>query len=92
MKKLKENDLLERLKVWRSSAIIYLAELWTKKDDRVYKKIVELIKIFFAKEVSSGPIKEDISRPVLIEWLQGINQSATAMKDHYVMKATTQLI
>ena len=92
MKKLTENEILSRLKVWRSSAIVYLAELWTKKDDRAYKQIVELIKIFFAKEVSSGPIKKDISRSVLIEWLQGINQAATAVKDHYVMKATTQLI
>lgn len=92
MEKLTENEILGRLKVWRSSAIVYLAEFWTKKDDRVYKRIVELIKIFYAKEISSGPIKEDISRPVLAEWLEGINQAATAMKDHYVMKATTQLI
>ncbi len=92
MSKLEEKDILGRLKVWRSCAKIYLAELWTKKDARVYKRIVELIKIFFAEEISSGPIKEDISRPVLIEWLQGINQAATAVNDHYVMKATTQLI
>ena len=105
MKKITEDDILMRLKVWRSSAIVYLLgsecgepvviladEFWTKRDDRAYKRIVELIKIFFAKEVSSGPIKEDISRPVLTEWLEGINQAATAVKDHYVMKATTQLI
>lgn len=102
MSKLKEKDILGRLKVWRSSAITYLlgsgnsidlsAELWTKKDDRVYKQVVELIKIFYAEEISSGPIKKDISRSVLIEWLEGINQAATAVKDHYVMKATMQLI
>ena len=92
MSKLEEKDILGRLKVWRGCAVVYLSELWTKKDDRVYKRIVELIKIFFAKEISSGPIKKDISRPVLIEWLQGINQAATVVKDHYVMKATTQLI
>jgi len=57
-----------------------------------YKQIRELIKIFFAKEISEGPIKKDIPQPDLIEWLQGINQSATAVKDHYVMKATIQLI
>jgi len=57
-----------------------------------YKQIRELIKIFFAKEISAGPIKKDISQPDLIKWLQGINQAATAVKDYYVMKATTQLI
>ena len=81
-----------RLKVWRSSAIVYLAEFWTKKDDRIYKRIVELIKIFFAKEISSGPIKEDISQVVLIKWLEGINETATSVNDDYVMKATMQLI
>ncbi len=92
MSKLEEKDILGRLKVWRSCAVVYLSELWTKKDDRVYKRIVELIKIFFAKEISSGPIKEDITRPVLIKWLEGINQAATSVNDDYVMKATTQLI
>lgn len=57
-----------------------------------YKQIRELIKIFFAKEISAGPIKKDISRPDLVQWLQGINQAATAVKDYYVIKATTQLI
>ena len=57
-----------------------------------YKQIRELIKIFFAKEISAGPIKKDISQPDLIKWLQGINQAATAVKDYYVMKATIQLI
>ncbi len=92
MSKLEEKDILGRLKVWRSCATVYLDEFWTKKDDRVYKRIVEVIKIFYAKEISSGTIKEEISRQVLTEWLEGINQAATAMKDKYVMKATTQLI
>ena len=92
MSKLEEKDILGRLKVWRSCATVYHDEFWTKKDDRVYKRIVEVIKIFYAKEISSGTIKEEISRQVLTEWLEGINQAATAMKDKYVMKATTQLI
>ncbi len=62
------------------------------KEDEILSRLKVVIKIFFAKEISSGPIKEEISRRVLIEWLQGINQAATAVEDHYVMKATMQLI
>lgn len=60
--------------------------------NRAEQQIRDLIQIFFAKEISAGPIKKDISRPDLTEWLQGINQAATAVNDYYVMKATTQLI
>jgi len=62
------------------------------KNKQAYKQIVDLIKIFYAKEIPTGPIKKDISQSDLIEWLQGINQAATAVKDYYVMKATIQLI
>lgn len=88
MSKLKEKDLLE----WLEQAHKYFTFEPPEKDDRIYKRIVEFIKIFYAKEISSGPIEEDISRPVLIAWLQGINQAATSVNDDYVMKATTQLI
>ncbi len=80
MSKLKEKELLKELDKAVGFKVV------------AYKQIRELIKIFYAKEISSGPIKKEISRPVLIEWLEGINQAATAMKDEYVMKATTQLI
>ncbi len=97
MSKLKEKDLLRVLRKWTDfyKPIHFRQKKlphWLPEDERVLQRLVELIKIFFAKEVSSGPIKKDITRPVLIEWLQGINQAATAVKDHYVMKATTQLI
>ena len=62
------------------------------KHGRACEQIVALIKIFYAKEVSTGPIKKDIPERDLIEWLQGLNQAATAMKDYCVMKATTQLL
>ena len=29
MSKLEEKDILGRLKVWRSCAVVYLSELWT---------------------------------------------------------------
>ena len=89
---MKEKYLLKRLANWREEKYSTFYTQWKDNDERAYKRIVELIKIFFAKEISSGPIKKDISRPVLIAWLQGINQAAAAVNDDYVMKATTQLI
>ena len=89
MSKLKEKELLLWLGFWFTQE---LPPGNLNEEQKAYKRIVELIKIFFAKEISSGPIEEDISRPVLIAWLQGINQAATAVNDDYVMKATTQLI
>ncbi len=105
MNKLKEKELLNAIEEIFVGHNIWLIEGKTKQQvidifsagpqklrEKCYQRIVELIKIFFAEEISSGPIKEDISRPVLIEWLQGINQAATSVHDDYVMKATAQLI
>lgn len=64
--------------------------------DEIYgdakRQIKNLIKIFYAKEISKGRIKKDIPQPDLVKWLQGLNQAATAMKDNYTMKATIQLL
>lgn len=97
--KLNQEELLRLLGMAVQNAIEYFV---INKDKEFMEKIPqlqqahlqirELIKIFFAKEISAGPIKKDISQPDLIEWLQGISQAATAVKDYYVMKATTQLI
>lgn len=87
MSKLKEKQLI--------NIIEEVFKNWADIDEKYWqaeKQIKALIKIFYAKEISKGPIKKDISKSDLIEWLQGINQSATAVKDYYVMKATTQLI
>lgn len=89
MSKLKEKDLLLWLGFWFTQEF---PPGNLDEEQKAYKRIVELIKIFFAKEISSGPIKKDISQPDLVEWLKGINQAATAVKDYYVMKATTQLL
>jgi len=91
MSKLEEKELLKTLLFWKEM-LIKQKDVWAEHDEQAYKQIVYLIKILFAKEISEGPIKKDISQPELIGWLQGINQAATAVKDYYVMKATTQLI
>lgn len=95
MSKITEKELLEEFEYFTKNIPKHITSDThspLNKHGRACVRIVELIKIFFAKEISSGPIKEDISRPILAEWLEGINQAATAMKDHYVMKATMQLI
>ncbi len=99
MSKLNQEELLKLLGMAVQNAIEYFVinkdkEFIAKipKLQQAHLQIRELIKILFAKEISAGPIKKDISQPDLIEWLQGINQAATAVKDYYVMKATTQLI
>ena len=97
MSKITEKELLGRSGAMYSYAIAHMQKMGLSEKKRnefkeAHKQIRELIKIFYAKEISEGPIKKDIPRPDLVQWLQGINQAATAVKAHYDMKVTTQLI
>jgi len=95
MPKLKEKELLEEFEYFIRNIPKHITSdrhSPLNKHGRACAQIEALIKIFYAKEISAGPMKEDIPQPDLVEWLRGLNQAATAMKDHYVMKATTQLI